>query len=267
MGTYLSLIRMRFINGLQYRAAALAGIVTQFCFGFMFISQYLAFYRSNPAAFPMEITQVVSYIWMQQAIMALFFTWFFENDIFEAIVSGQIAYDLARPMDLYGKWFCQCTAGRLSRTVLRCMPIIVVALLLPHPYRLLLPPDAAHFLLFLLSSVLAMMVVIAFSMLIYIATFYTMSPLGVRMIGAVLADFLAGSIVPIPFFPDGFRQVAQALPFAAMQNMPLRIYSGNISGADALYGMLFQLGWFAVLYLIGKLWMKGTLKRVVVQGG
>ena len=264
---YISLIKMRFINGLQYRAAALAGIATQFGFGFMFISQYLAFYRTNPAAFPMEISQVVSYIWVQQAFLALYMTWFFEGEIFSAIISGQISYELARPMDLYGKWFCQCVAGRLSRAVLRCFPIIIIALALPHPYKLAMPPDITQFVLFIVASALAMSVVVAFAMFIYISTFYTMSPLGVRIIGAVIADFMAGSIVPLPFFPDGFRHIAQALPFAAMQNTPLRIYSGNISGAEAAMGILLQICWLVVLIVSGKIWMGRTLKRVIVQGG
>jgi len=267
MSLYLSLIKMRFINGLQYRTAALAGIVTQFAFGFMFISMYLAFYRTNPYAFPMEISQVVSCIWIQQAFIMLFVTWFFEGDIFSAITSGQIAYELARPMDLYSKWFCQCVASRLSRAVLRCLPIIIIGFILPEPYKLILPPDATQFLLFLLSSALTLVVVVSFGMIIYITTFYTMSPLGVRIIGAVLADFMAGQIVPIPFFPNGFRQIAELLPFAAMQNMPLRIYSGNISGVDALFGISLQVFWFAVLFVTGKTWMRKTLKKVVVQGG
>jgi len=267
MTTYFSLTKMRFINGLQYRAAALAGIATQFGFGFMFISMYLAFYRTNPSAFPMEISQVVSYIWIQQAFLALFVTWFYENDIFTTILSGEIAYDLARPVDLYGKWFCQCTARRLSSMVLRCLPILIVGFLLPQPYKLLLPPDLLQLLFFLISSILALFVVMAFSMFIYISTFYTMSPRGVLIIGAVLADFMGGHIVPLPFFPNGFRQVAQILPFAAMQNMPLRIYSGNIAGIDAVTGILFQLCWFAVLFILGKAWMKTTLKKVVIQGG
>jgi len=267
MITYLALTKMRFINGLQYRAAALAGIATQFGFGFMFISMYLAFYRTNPSAFPMEISQVVSYIWIQQAFLALYVTWFYENDIFSTIVNGEIAYDLARPVDLYGKWFCQCTARRLSSAVLRCFPILIVGFLLPQPYKLLLPPDVLQLVLFVISSFLALSVDMAFSMFIYISTFYTMSPRGVLAVGAVLADFMGGHIVPLPFFPDGFRQVAMMLPFAAMQNMPLRIYSGNISGTDALTGILFQVCWFAILFILGKAWMKSTLKRVVVQGG
>lgn len=194
-------------------------------------------------------------------------TWFFEEDIFSAIVSGQVAYDLARPMDLYGKWYCQGLATRLSRALLRCFPILIIGLMLPRPYALILPSNIVQFLLFILSSLLALGVVVSFNMLIYIATFYTLSPLGIRIIGAVFADFMAGSIVPLPFFPEGFRQIAELLPFAAMQNMPLRIYSGNISGIQAFYGIGFQLIWLLVLVVFGKLWMKETLKRVIIQGG
>jgi len=94
-----------------------------------------------------------------------------------------------------------------------------------------------------------------------------MSPTGMRIISACLGDFLAGHILPLPFFPDGLRQVAELLPFAAMQNMPLRIYSGNISSMDAIGGILFQICWFTVLLVIGKVWMNKTLKKVVIQGG
>jgi ABC-2 type transport system permease protein len=140
-------------------------------------------------------------------------------------------------------------------------------MILPEPYRLILPPDIFQLLLFILSALFAMTVVVAFSMFIYISTFHTMSPVGIRIMGAVLADFMAGSIVPLPFFPDGFRQIAELLPFAAMQNMPLRIYSGNISGANAVYSILFQLAWFVILLVFGRLWMSKTLRKVVIQGG
>ena len=67
MRKYYSLFRIRFINGLQYRAAALAGLSTQFAWGIMQILAFSAFYRANPAAFPMEFSNLVSYIWIQQA--------------------------------------------------------------------------------------------------------------------------------------------------------------------------------------------------------
>lgn len=50
---YLSFFRLRMTMGLQYRAAAAAGVVTQFAWGFLAILAYHAFYRSDPGAFPL----------------------------------------------------------------------------------------------------------------------------------------------------------------------------------------------------------------------
>ena len=267
MKKYLAMFRIRFSNSLQYRAAALAGISTQFAWGFMELLAFSAFYRANPAAFPMEFSQVVSYIWMQQAFLALFMMWFFESEILSAISTGSIAYELVRPFDLYKRWFCQSAANRLARACLRCSPILIVAFILPPPLGMSFPADPARFFLFLLSTVLSLGVVVAFSMLIYISTFYTLEPRGVRIVAAAAADFLAGAFVPIPFFPEPFRTVAELLPFAAMQNMPLRIYSGNIAGNDAFKGILLQAFWLLALCAAGQVLMKRAVKKVVVQGG
>ena len=267
MKKYAAIFRIRFIGALQYRAAALAGMATQFAWGFMEIFAFAAFYRANPAAFPMEFSQTVSYIWMQQAFLAFFMMWFWENDIAESITSGGIAYEMVRPVDLYNRWFCMAAANRLARTLLRCVPILIVAFIVPEPYRMSLPTDALQLGLFLLSAALALGVVVSFSMLMYISLFYTLSPTGVRIIVAVVSDFLAGATIPLPFFPEALRAVAELLPFAAMQNMPLRIYSGNIAGADAITGIALQIFWLAVLLVIGRLAISRALRKVVVQGG
>ena len=267
MNKYLALFRIRFSNSLQYRAAAIAGLSTQFAWGFMEILAFSAFYRANPAAFPMEFSQVVSYIWMQQAFLALFAMWFFESEILSAISSGSIAYELVRPINLYRRWFCQSAANRSARAFLRCAPILIVAFILPPPLGMSFPGNPGRFFFFLVSSALSLGVVVAFSMLIYISTFYTFEPRGVRIVAAATADFLAGAIIPLPFFPEPFRTVAELLPFAAMQNMPLRIYSGNIGGNKIPGGILFQIFWLVVLYGLGQILMKRALKKVVVQGG
>lgn len=267
MNRYLSCYRMGVGAALQYRTAALAGVVTQFAWGFMEILAFGAFYHQNPAAFPMEFSQTVSYIWMQQAFLALFMNWFYENDIFAAITSGAVAYELVRPLDLYNRWFCQNLATRSAKTLLRCFPILAIAFVLPAPFRLQLPPSGLVLLFFGVSALLALGVVVSFAMLVYISTFYTLSPLGVRLAAAVLADFFAGSVIPLPFFPEGIRRFASLLPFAAMQNMPLRIYSGNISGTGVLQGLLLQVFWLCALVAIGRRMMKHALKRVIIQGG
>lgn len=267
MKKYLSFFRIRFTNGLQYRAAAYAGVVTQFAWGFMQILLYKAFYRANPAAFPMEFSQLSSYIWLQQAFLALFMTWFLENDIFLSITNGNVAYELVRPLNLYNMWFVKNLANRMAKAFLRCMPILAVAAFLPKPYQIAMPLSLPSFLLFLTSMALGLLIVVAFCMLIYITTFYTLSPMGIRIVAVSLVEFLSGGLIPLPFLPDPIRQVLELLPFGAMQNIPLRIYSGNIAGSQMLFRIGLQVFWLVVLVLTGKAYMGKALKKVVVQGG
>ncbi len=267
MKAYLAVFRIRFSHTIQYRAAAIAGMVTQYAWGFMELLMFSAFYRVSPEAFPMSFQQTVNYVWIQQAFLALFMSWFWEMEIFDTITSGAIAYEMARPLDLYARWFSQSVATRLARCVLRAVPILLVALLIPGPLRMTLPPNAGQFTLFLLSTLLSLGVVVAFSMLIYISAFCTLSAVGMRVMAAVLVDFLAGGVVPLPFFPPVLRTIVELTPFAAMQNMPLRIYSGNIAGTEALFGLALQAFWLLVMVLFGKWWMRKAQTKVIVQGG
>lgn len=264
---YLSFFRLRFTMGLTYRAAALAGIATQFIWGLMEILVFQSFYKADPTAFPMTFKATSSYIWMQQAFLALFMAWFMENEIFDAIQNGNVAYELCRPVDIYNMWFSRSMANRLSRAVLRCMPIIIIAAFLPSPYGLSAPVSIGSFFLFLLGMCLGFSVTVAFCMLVYMVTFFTISPAGVRMVAVAAVEFFAGSVIPLPFFPDRIRQVMELLPFASMQNVPLRIYSGDISGMDSLKTLVLQAFWLTVMIAIGKLLMRKAEKQIVIQGG
>lgn len=264
---YQSLFRMRFIAGLQYRAAALAGIATQFVWGIMELLLYKEFYDVNPNAFPMTLQSLSSYIWLQQSLLAIFMVWFLENDIFQTITEGGIAYELCRPTDLYDMWFFRSMATRLSKAVLRCFPILIIAVFVPEPYGMRLPANITAGVWFVITAFLGFLIVIAFCMLVYISTFYTYSPLGVRMVAVSVVEFFSGSVVPLPFLPDNLRQVVELLPFASMQNVPLRVYSGDITGSEIYYRLELQIFWAIALIWFGK-WVTGkALKRVVVQGG
>lgn len=267
MKMYISMFRIRFINSLQYRAVVIGEIITRYAWAFMEIFAYSALYRTGNVAFPMDFSQTVSYIWMQQTLIILFTVVFSDEEIYTAIGSGSIAYELVRPIDLYGRWFCQSAANRVAFTMMNCLPALLVALIMPKPYRLSLPLNMGQFLLFLLSTALALCVVVTFAMLMYISLFYIISQRGIKIIVTALTTFLSGGLIPLPFFPAQVLAVVQLLPFAAMQNMPLLIYSGNIVGVDALKGIVCQLFWFVALFLIGQLTMRRALNKVIVQGG
>lgn len=267
MKQYLSFFRIRFLAGLQYRAAAWAGIATQFAWGGMYILMYWAFYTNGENSFPMEFQELSSYIWLQQALLTMFMLWFYDNDIFDSITSGGISYELCRPCDLYNIWFVKNMAIRLSKVVLRCLPVLLATSFLPSPFGMGLPPSISAALLFPVALILGFLVLIAFSMLIYISAFYTLSPIGIRIVAASVTEFLAGALIPIPFFPQWLQNVMYTLPFASTQSTPLLIYTGYLSAAEAGKSILTQLIWLAVLLVLGRALMHRALKKVVVQGG
>ena len=267
MKKYLSFFRLRFIMGLQYRTAAAAGIVTQVFWGAMEILASRAFYEADAAAFPMPFEAVVTYVWLQQAFLAMFAAWGMEGEIFDVIRNGNIAYELCRPVGIYQMWFARSAANRVSRALLRCVPILTVASLLPAPYGLGLPASPAHGVLFLLTLLLGLLVMVAFTMLVYITTFYTLSPEGVRIFCVSAVEFFAGAVIPLPFFPEKVQYVLELLPFAAMQNVPLRVYSGSMTGQEMLRAVCLQVFWLAVLTGVGWNLCRRAERRVTVQGG
>ena len=267
MRKYISFFRIRFIAGLQYRAAAWAGIFTQALWGIMMILMYRAFYRSGSNGFPMDFQSLSSYIWLQGILLTLFAAWSFDNEIFDSITSGTVAYELCRPCDVYGMWFVKNIALRLSRVGLRFLPLLVLAVLLPAPYGLALPAGPVEGLLFILSLLLGFLVAISFVMLIYISAFYTVSSSGIRVLGASVVEFFSGAIIPLPFFPEGIQKIFNLLPFASMQNTPFLIYTGHLELQEALERVGLQLMWLVILGGFGMLVTRRALKKVVIQGG
>lgn len=267
MKAYLTFFKMRLIHGMQYRAAAWAGIFTQFFWGFMEIQLYRAFYAEHAAGFPMEFSHLVSYIWLRQAFLVIFNTWKFENELFQMILDGNVAYELCRPTSLYGMWFVRTVATRVSGAVMRFWPILLVAAMLPQPWGLRFAASPMTFVWFLLSMILTLCVTAAFLLIIYFSCFFTLSSDGAKAILSPIADFFCGGLIPLPFMPDWLGKIVKYSPFGAMLNAPLRIYSGDIAGMEMYETMLLQAAWLAILIAVGYLMQKKGMKKLCVQGG
>ncbi|MDF2674510.1 MAG: transporter permease, partial [Clostridiales bacterium] len=167
MRVYYSLFKMRLLKGLQYRVAALAGVSTQFFWGFIYIMIFQAFYGSTSIEQPISLRELIQVTWLQQSFLVFIMLWIRDNELFNLITSGNIAYELCRPTDLYGLWYAKLIAQRLSGAILRCFPIIIIASLLPYPYTFSLPQSLPAFILFIITLALGLILIVSISMLIY----------------------------------------------------------------------------------------------------
>jgi ABC-2 type transport system permease protein len=206
----------------------------------------------------MLFAEVVSYVWLGQALLAML-PWNADAELRAMIRSGTVAYELCRPIDLYSLWYARALAWRTAPTILRAIPMCVIAtVVLPAvglgEWRLASPPSTAAALAFAAT-------------LINISLLWTISGDGAVILLTTLVTFLSGMIVPIPLFPDWAQPIVLALPFAGLIDLPFRVFTGHIPPAAVLSVLQHQIVWTVALVLFGRWLLSHGIRRVVVQGG
>jgi ABC-2 type transport system permease protein len=248
---------------LQYRAAAAAGFGTQLFWGLIRMMIFEAFYRSSTAQQPMSYADVVTYIWLGQALLAML-PWNPDMEIRALIRSGNVAYELLRPLDLYSLWYVRAVAMRAAPTLLRAAPMFVVAGLF---FGLGPPASWSSLGAWLISMVGALMLSSAITTLVNVSLMWTIAGQGVWNLTAALVTILSGMIVPLPFFPDWAQSALNFLPFRGLVDVPYRLYMGHIPPGEILPLFAHQLAWTLALIAAGRYVLSRGTRRLVVQGG
>ncbi len=268
---YAAVLSARFRMLLQYRAAALAGFGTQLFWGAVRLMIFGAFYAASDHAAPMSLAQVVVYVWLGQALLGLL-PWNVDAELQEKMMSGAVAYELLRPLDLYAFWYARTIAFRTATTCMRMLPMIFVAsLVLPliglGDWALPPPRSVAGGVCFVASVVATIALASAITNLMHVALIWTLSGRGFNTVMTGVVIFFSGLIVPLPLFPDWLQPFLYWQPFRGLADVPFRIYSGHIDPQSAVFEILLQFAWAGVIVLGGYALMACGKSRVVVQGG
>ncbi len=265
MTAYYAILSARFRTLLQYRAAALAGFGTQLFWGLIRLMIFEAFYRSSSAPQPMRLDEVITYLWLGQAMFAMMpYTVTPDADVKNMIRSGTVAYELVRPLDLYTLWYSRLIAGRIAPTLLRAIPMFVVAMLF---FGMRFPPSPASALAWVLTTFGALLLGCALSNLVTVSLLWTISGEGISRAAPSLVFLFSGMLVPLPFFPDWAQPIVNFLPFRGMVDVPFRLYTGNIPPSQAGASFAHQMAWTLAFVLVGRALLARGARRLVVQGG
>ena len=263
MTPYLAILSARFRALLQYRAAAIAGFGTQVFWGFIRVMIFTAFYQSTTAVMPMSLEETVSYIWLGQALLLLV-PWNTDQDVAGLIRSGNVVYELARPVDLYWLWYARAVALRTAPALLRFLPLFLIAV----PFLgLQLPASPMSAIAFLAALPGAIALSAAMTTLIGLSMLWTISGDGGRMLMAAMVMIFSGITVPLPLFPAWMQPLLDFLPFRGIMDVPFRLYLGHIPPEAVWKHLLHQFAWVAALIITGRMMLSRATRRLVVQGG
>ena len=104
-------------------------------------------------------------------------------------------------------------------------------------------------------------------MLLNLAAVTLLDERGANALVSSVIIVLSGNLLPLPLFPEWAQGFLFVQPFAGVLDIPVRIYSGDLSGAAAATGIALQVGWTTAFVLIGRAWMSRCMARLQMQGG
>ncbi len=248
---------------LTYRAATVAGLVTNFFFGLLRAAILVALYGARHEVDGLTVQGAITYSAVTQAVIAYlsFFGW---TDLMDSVHSGEVAADLLKPMSFMRFWMARDLGRAMIMFLLRGVTLILVYALV---FDLIYPQTAVQWLALCIAIILAWLVSFAWRFLINLAAFWTPNAMGIGRFGFMLAWFFSGLIMPLPLYPAWVQQIAYLTPFPYMLDVTVEIFIGTLSGNEIMYALSLQALWGVGLLLVSQFILRVGVRRLVILGG
>jgi ABC-2 type transport system permease protein len=263
MRLYWELTKRSFQQQITYRAATLAGLVTNFFFGLLRAAVLIALYNNRPQVEGLSLAGAITYTGLSQAVIGYLslFGWY---DLIESVHTGQVGSELLKPMNFFGFWLARDLGRAIVNLVMRGLPIMLVYALV---FDITVPGGAGQWLAFLLALFLGWLVSFAWRYLINLSAFWVPNAVGIGRLAYTMSWFLSGFLMPLRFFPEWFQRICYLTPFPQAVNTVMEVYLGLVEGPDLIAALLGQALWAAGLILAGELALQAGVRRLVIQGG
>jgi len=260
---YWAVATRAFRRQLTYRAANLAGLFTNCCFGYLRAVVFFAVYAAQRQVAGYDLSDTVTFTWVTQALLMVVALWGWW-EIEETIQSGDVVSDLAKPFSYLGFWLVRDYGRALAFVFSRCLPILLIGQL---TFGLRWPRRLETWLFFAVSVFLAITISFGWRFMINVSAFWTTDARGLGGLASIVITLLSGLIVPLPYFPAAVRPVLLVLPFAGLIQTPADLFLEHRVGAAALTALAQQAVWATVFLVASRSLLAVAVRRVVVQGG
>lgn len=260
--TYRQLVSISTQIVLTYRVNVLLFFVSILTQVYLLKVVWTAIYAGRGVVDEVELATLISYLTiatLQTSFMFPEVAYLIENKVRK----GDIAIDLGRPVPFLGQILASQVGFNVGWTL-----FLVLALPLAALVGGIQPPaSVTAALLYLVSLLLAYVIMVLIGVLLGLIAFWTIQVWGFEMIYSLVNRFFAGALMPLWFFPPPLRAIADLLPFQTQVFIPLALYFGRLTGPEIARAFGTQIFWIVVLAIVARFAWRRAIRRVVVQGG
>lgn len=265
MKRYIGYIRNTLLTIVSYRESLFVSLLGTYIFYFVLYVLWKVIFKSNGTEIIKGMTfhQTFVYLTLATAVYRSLSSGI-EWDMCFSMLNGDIIIHMGRPIDYQLIMMCQKAAYCLISFMFFVIPTYIIVAIF---FR-----DVVTFgintLFFLVCMFLTFIIMFTIEFFIGTITFYTESVWGLSTIKDILIAFMAGVSIPLQFFPEKLRAIAEILPFKSMYQDPIGILiNSNISIIGILNIIKFQLMWVVIFVTFSRIIYRIMIKRIVINGG
>lgn len=263
LNKYIYVYKTQIIRCLTYRFDVYGNILMQSIIMITSAFFWRALYGTAGEVQGVDVDGMLTYI-IVSSMMSVVLITNVERRIEASVQKGTVATDMMKPLNIFGIYLAEDLGSITALVFQNLIPIFVIGSLF---IKLPVIADVGDIPLFAISLVMSFFINWIVAALFGMWSFTAVNVDALIQVKKHLLRLISGSIIPMWFFPDWFRNILEALPFVYIYQLPLDIYIGKSSDHEITKMMCIQLGWLIVLAIIFAYIQRRITKRVMVQGG
>lgn len=263
MQTYLKLVSKSFQRSITYRLEYFVNLLNAFMYIFIFTSVWKTVSKEHPNSLGVwDEESLVQYAIISTIVKVSFGR--NESLLTSKIKSGDIAYDLLKPYNLFLYYAADSLGVSLFQTFARSIPLFVLSFTLLGKLPSI---ELMNLFKFVLVYIFAFGIFLSFGFMLSALAFFFTEVFSFMILYSALVALFSGSVIPVNILPDFFQKFVSYTPFPYLFFYPTAVLLGtkiDFSYLELLFNYIIQF--FSLFGLSYFLYTLGV-RKVEYAGG
>ena len=264
VGKYFSVLRMNWIQALEYRANALVGVIAIISGLFIEYQIWSLIFKAKEYTTikNFEFNELIVFIFLSIIIGQLKSSWHSSGEMISAIRTGEINKYLIRPVSYF--WYHFMMFIGFNSLYYIVYSFILLAFVFIFPNMIFSTLSSLLYFIVALSISIYLSYCIYFIMICFAFWFGEVRSLVVSYNLAML--ILSGQYIPIRFFPENILNIINWTPIRYLIDFPVSIATGILPEEQRIPGLIVAIMWCIFLSMISSMIYKLGIKGYEAYG-
>jgi ABC-2 type transport system permease protein len=262
MKKYFQLFTLSWQNGFVYRTSLFLWRLRQFLSTIMSLTIWTVLFQSQNALFGYSQSQMITYIFLV-GILQSFILATILNGLADTIYSGNLSFQLVKPINLFAYFFTQDMADKLKNVLFIAIETTILFFIFKP--QVLFPPFPV-FLLFIIWTTGGILLNFFIQLIFASLGFWSPETWGPRFLFFMLVDFTAGKLFPLDILPSVLKNAIAFTPFPFLSFWQIQLFLQKLTPTQVIQQSIVLGVWVGLMAVITVVLWKRGIKEYSAAG-